>query len=348
MVNVNRRVDDDDEEGARQAAEDLPELTIGNNKKSAATRIKLDLDLAPQGAEGEPLEAALTYPEWDWKRRAHRRDHCRVLTAIAGEDGADWSPSEAMAQRVRRVQRQFEAIRSKRTIMHGQPDGEELDLSAVVRAVTDRRAGEPGTERVFTAARTVDRDLSVGVLVDLSLSTDAWIAGSRVLDIEKEALLTLSHGLTASMDEHAIFGFTSRRRSTVTVTQIKAYEEALGPKIERRIAALKPGQYTRMGAAIRHVAKGLEARPHRHRLMLVLTDGKPNDIDYYEGRYGIEDTRAAIREARHSGLSVFGITIDEHAQDYFPYIFGSGAYAIVPDAARLPTALPAIYRQLVQ
>src|SRR5690606_1126578 len=121
-----------------------------------------------------------------------------------------------------------------------------------------------------------------------------------------------------------------------------------GPRIERRIAALAPGQYTRMGAAIRHVGRDLENQPQRRKLMLVLTDGKPNDIDYYEGRYGIEDTRMAIREARRAGLSVFGITIDEHAQDYFPYIFGSGAYSIVPDAARLPAALPAIYRQIVQ
>ena len=117
---------------------------------------------------------------------------------------------------------------------------------------------------------------------------------------------------------------------------------------QERIAALTPGQYTRMGTAVRHVAKDLEEQPQRRKLMLVLTDGKPNDIDYYEGRYGIEDTRMAIREARRSGMSVFGITIDELAQDYFPYIFGSGAYAIVPDAARLPAALPAIYRQIVQ
>ncbi|RAI32099.1 VWA domain-containing protein, partial [Rhodoplanes roseus] len=88
--------------------------------------------------------------------------------------------------------------------------------------------------------------------------------------------------------------------------------------------------YTRMGAAIRHVAAGLKERPQRHRLLLLLTDGKPNDIDYYEGRYGIEDTRMAIREARKDGIRVFGVTVDEAARDYFPYLFGRGAYAIVP------------------
>ncbi len=329
-------------------AEDLPELTIGSNRKPAATRLKLDLDLAPQDADGAAIDAGLTYPEWDWKRRAYRQDHCRVVIGTAREDNPDWSPGEGLQQRVRRVRRQFEAIRSKRVILHGQPDGDELDLSAAVRAESDRRAGGAGTDRVFSAARVIDRDLAVAILIDLSLSTDSWIGGSRVLDIEKEALLTLSHGLTASLDEHAIYGFTSRRRSAVTMTVIKPFGELLGPRIEKRIAALTPGQYTRMGTAVRHVAKDLEEQPQRRKLMLVLTDGKPNDIDYYEGRYGIEDTRMAIREARRSGMSVFGITIDELAQDYFPYIFGSGAYAIVPDAARLPAALPAIYRQIVQ
>jgi nitric oxide reductase NorD protein len=127
---------------------------------------------------------------------------------------------------------------------------------------------------------------------------------------------------------------------------VKDFEESLNPKVIRRIQALKPGQYTRMGAAIRHVCSQMTERPHRHRLMLILTDGKPNDIDHYEGRYGIEDTRMAIREAREAGMRVFGVTVDEHARDYFPYIFGRGAYAIFPSIARLPSALPAIYRHI--
>jgi nitric oxide reductase NorD protein len=90
----------------------------------------------------------------------------------------------------------------------------------------------------------------------------------------------------------------------------------------------------------------LKARPNGHRLLLVLTDGKPNDVDHYEGRYGVEDTRRAILEARRDGAVVFGITIDLKAQDYFPALFGRGGYSIVSDATRLPAALPAIYRRL--
>ena len=141
-------------------------------------------------------------------------------------------------------------------------------------------------------------------------------------------------------------GVTSRRRTSVTVSTIKEFDEPLDRRIIRRIEALTPGQYTRIGAAVRHVTTELAERPQRHKLLLLLTDGKPNDIDHYEGRYGIEDTRMAIREARKAGLRVFGVTIDENARDYFPHIFGRGAYSIVRDIARLPAALPAIYRQI--
>jgi nitric oxide reductase NorD protein len=261
------------------------------------------------------------------------------------EQGGDWTPDAVTRRNIRRVRRQFEALRPRRQTIQAQPDGDELDLSMLVRDIADRRAGEAGSDRVFTDARPAVRDLSLAVLMDVSLSTDAWLGGRRVLDVEMGALLALTHGLTACGDEHAIFTFTSRRRN-VTVATVKAFNEPLGPKIVRRIEALKPGQYTRIGAAVRHVTTELAKRPHRHRLLLLLTDGKPNDIDHYEGRYGIEDTRMAIREARKSGLRVFGVTVDENARDYFPHIFGRGAYAIIRDVARLPAALPAIYRQI--
>lgn len=346
MINVNRHVEDDDEESAKQAAEDTPELTIGANSKRASTRLKLDLDLAPREADATALTEKLAYPEWDWKRRRYLPDYCHVQAQDASEEGEDWTPDPEMQRTIRSVRRQFEALRPRRQTFQAQPDGEELDLSMLVRDVSDRRAGGPGTERLFSNARAAARDLSLAVLMDVSLSTDAWLQERRVLDVEKSALLALTHGLTACGDEHAIYTFTSRRRSNVTVSTVKGFDEKLDARIVRRIEALKPGQYTRIGAAIRHVSKEMEKRPSRHRLLLLLTDGKPNDVDHYEGRYGIEDTRMAIVEARKLGLRVFGVTVDENARDYVPHIFGPGGYAIVRDIARLPAALPAIYRQI--
>lgn len=346
MVNVNRPVEDDDEDLARHAADDLNELTIGSHHKRAATRLKLDLDLAPPSAENGAIIAEQAYPEWDGRRQNYRRDYCRVIAETASEEGEDWAPDADMQQRIRQVRRQFEALRPKRQTFYGQPDGDDLDLTALVQNIANRKAGASANERVFLQTRNAVRDLSLAALMDVSLSTDAWLQECRVLDVEKGALLALTHGLTACGDEHAIFTFTSRRRHWVNVQNVKDFDQDLGPKVIRRIQALKPGQYTRIGPALRHVTSILKERPHRHRLLLVITDGKPNDIDHYEGRYGIEDTRMAIREARRAGLKVFGVTVDEHARDYFPYIFGRGSYAIFPNISRLPIALPAIYRQI--
>ncbi len=347
MINLNRSVEDDDADSARKAAEDLDEITVGQHERKAATRLKLELDLAPEAVETTPLAEVCTYPEWDYKRRVYHRDCCRVIAEPAALEGEEWRPDEAARRRIHRVRRQFEALRPRREILIGQPDGDELDLSAVVRSVADRCAGGPGSDCVYTAARTTARDLSVAVLIDVSLSTDSWIEDCRVLDVEKEALLALSVGLAACGDEYGIFTFTSRRRKAVWVRTVKEFDQKPDARTLRRIQALRPGDYTRMGAAVRHVTRKLEQRPQRHRLLLILTDGKPNDSDHYEGRYAVEDTRMAIREAQREGMKVFGITVDRSARDYFPYVFGPGAYTIFPHISRLPTALPAIYRQLI-
>ena len=345
-LNIPRAVDDDDAENARKAADDLDEIAVGTHRRKASTTLKLDLDLRAQAVDDTPLTATLTYPEWDHRRRTHLLDHCRVVAETAPADGESWQPDAAALRRIRQVRRQFEALRPKRMLFTGQADGDELDLTALVRSRADFRAGGCGSDRVHQQARSAARDLAVAVLVDGSLSTDGWIDGRRVLDVEKEALLALTHGLTACGDDHALYAFTSRRRDWVRVQTLKGFDEPLGPTVTRRIGALKPGYYTRMGAAIRHASAKLAERPNRHRLLVLLSDGKPNDVDHYEGRYGIEDTRQAIREARRDGLAVFAITVDAMARDYVPYLFGRGGYAIFPQVSHLTKALPALYRQV--
>lgn len=348
MVNVNRGKDDDEDDNARKAADDLDEIAVSPHSKKSATKVRLDLDLPPDIAAGEALRGSFTYPEWDYRKGALLPDHCRVETSVASEEGEDWEPDEAARRLIKRVRRQFEALRPRQVTFRRQADGDELDLEALVRAQTDLQATGEICDRVYLKTRSFARDLSVGVLMDVSLSTDAWIENRRVLDVEKEALSVFLSGLAACGDENAVFTFTSRRRDWVRVQTVKGFDEAFGPKVLRRIAALRPGYYTRIGAAVRHATTELEKRPHRHRLLLILTDGKPNDVDHYEGRFGIEDTRRAVLEARRKGLTVFGVTIDRRAQDYFPALFGRGHYAIVGDLARLSRALPRIYQSLSQ
>jgi nitric oxide reductase NorD protein len=131
------------------------------------------------------------------------------------------------------------------------------------------------------------------------------------------------------------------------VQTAKAFGEPMSAMVEARIAELKPGFYTRLGAAIRHASAGLSDQGRKRRLLLVITDGKPNDLDHYEGRHGIEDSRKAVLEARRAGHAVFGITVDRDGKSWFPRMFGQGGFALIPDPDKLTHALPEIYRQLV-
>ncbi|MFC3568865.1 nitric oxide reductase D protein [Paracoccus simplex] len=348
FLNLNRRVEDDDLENAKKAADDQDEIGLGQVSKAPATRLKLHLDLAPEDVDRERLSAAFTYPEWDARAQTYLPDHCRVLAAPAGGDAALQAPPDAAARRrIRAVQRRFQALRPARTMQSGQPDGEELDLDAALRSVTDLRATGRGSDRIWRQSRPGRRDLAVSILLDVSRSTESMVSGRPVIQIAREALTALAWGLDSCGDRFAVQGFSSLRRDRVWLHGCKDFDEPMGPAVEARINALSPGFYTRLGAALRHCSAGLAAQSRARRLLLVLTDGKPNDLDHYEGRHGIEDSAMAVREARRAGHAVFGITIDRAAQTWFPRIFGRGGFAVIRDPDRLVGALPEIYRQLV-
>jgi len=347
MVNVNRMVDDEEDKNASSNAEQMDEITLSPNQQRAASQLRIDLDLTPPTTGGEQLGGEHIYAEWNYRIQAYQQNHCRVLTGTQQEETDERTTNEQTRRHIRRVKQQFEAFRPRREWLRGQVDGNELDMDAVVRARCDFAAVGEDTAGLYMAARAQARDLAIAILIDVSLSTDAWVEDRRVIDIEKEALLVLAHGLSSCGDDYSIQSFTSHRRHRVWVNTLKSFDEAMCEAIEGRIAALKPGHYTRMGAAVRHTAAELCKRPNRHRLLLVLSDGKPSDSDYYEGRYAIEDTRRAVLEAREKDLKVFGITIDLDAQQYIGHLFGRGGYAMVHKPEHLSQALPGIYQQII-
>jgi nitric oxide reductase NorD protein len=192
-----------------------------------------------------------------------------------------------------------------------------------------------------------ERDISCLVLADLSMSTDAGInADQRVIDVIRDSILVFSEALLEAGDPFAIYGFSSIKNKQVRFHLVKNFAETYNDGIRGRILSIKPGFYTRMGASIRQATQILEQQNSQQRLLLIISDGKPNDIDHYEGRYGIEDTRKAIQEAKFLGLQPFCITIDEEGSDYLPYLFGDQGFAVIKDIARLPSLLPKLYLNL--
>jgi nitric oxide reductase NorD protein len=252
------------------------------------------------------------------------------------------------ASLVRLLRERFERLQARRTRLGQQRDGEELDLIASVRALVDQRTGHSVDDRLYIDVRPARRGLAIALLVDISGSTDQWVdATHRVIDIEKVALVLASEALDALGDLYAVLTFSGKGRENVRVRMIKDFAERNGGAIRERIAALEPEGYTRAGPAIRHAAHLLAHQPAGHRLLLILSDGKPNDVDEYESQYAIEDTRQAIIEARRAGVYPFCLTVDREGRDYLARIFGESGHAILREPGQLPMALVRVVRQLL-
>ncbi|MCW3784405.1 nitric oxide reductase activation protein NorD [Defluviimonas salinarum] len=341
-LNLNRMVDDDDQENAQKAAEDQDHITLSQHMRRAATRLRLSLDLSPQDAEHERLAGKFTYPEWNHRLAKHMPGHVRVLEADA-IPAASYAPD---ARLVARVRRQFAPLHPRRVMQPRHLDGDELDLDAAIRSRIALHARREGSDRIWQASRPTARDLSVAILLDCSRSTEAAMGDHAVIDTAREALAALAAGIATAGDRLAIWGFSSLRRDRVFVTRCKGFEESMSDATTARIGGLQPGHYTRLGAAIRHASAQLATEAAARRLLLVLTDGKPNDLDHYEGVHGIEDSRMAVREARSLGQSVHGVIVDADGQEWFSRIFGRAGFTLLPYPDRLPRALPDIYQSL--
>jgi nitric oxide reductase NorD protein len=293
----------------------------------------------------------LRYPEWDFRTERYRRAYCSVREVVAAPGEPSWSLRVLEEHRslLTALRRRFELLRPRRERRPRQCDGEDIDLDAFVDDFADRSAGRAPTERLYLAQRPLRRDVAATFLIDASGSTDSWVSGARtVLEVEKQATLVFCEALESLGDRYGIYAFSGRSARDVTVERAKAIEERYGAAVRARIGGLSGSAYTRLGAPIRHLTALLARERSRERLLFLLSDGKPNDEDEYEGRYGIEDTRQAVAEARLQGLSVFCLTVDREGSAYLPHMFGPHGFAVVSAVAELPLRLPEIYRSLTQ
>lgn len=347
-VQVDRGTDEEDDLGrAKTAAADMDRISVARDRRASGARLRFDLDLPAEAEDDLVLADGTLLPEWDWRRRRLEPDRCRVVSLLA-QDAAPCPLPTHLGRTARRLRGQFQALAPARVWHRGQSDGQEIDLDAYLRLAADRRAGIGAHgDALYRDLRNGARDLACLLLADLSLSTDSYIDDrARVIDVIRDSLFLFAESLSATGDRFGVFGFSSRRRDPVRVHTLKGFDEAYGAAVRGRIDAIKPGYYTRMGAGIRHATNLLAAQPAGRRLLLLLSDGKPNDLDRYEGRFGIEDTRHAVAAAHRLGLTPFCVTIDERGNDYLPHLFGSGGYVVIRRPAELPARLPLLYARL--
>ncbi|HEY2375619.1 MAG TPA: VWA domain-containing protein [Gemmatimonadaceae bacterium] len=300
----------------------------------------------------EPLTRDdVVYPEWDAASHQYRRDSVIVRARPAREASPDWATAtlKEHAALVRHVRERFERLRARRTRVPRQREGDELDLAACVRALVDARTGHTIDDRLYVAVRPARRELAIMLLVDVSGSTDTLVTKTlQVIDVEKIALLIAAEALDALGDRYAMLAFSGKGARSVQLRTIKGFAERNGPTVRSRIAALAPDANTRLGAAIRHATALLDAQSAGHRLLLILSDGKPNDVDTYQGQYGIEDSRQAINEARARDVFPFCLTVDHEDSAYLKRIFGPAGYEILPRPDHLPKVLLQVVRSLLE
>ncbi len=344
---VDRTSSEDDDDDVMQTADDMDTISVAQDSETTTSKIKLDIDLPASEYDDIILGEGISIDEWDYKKQILQKDHCRIIPMVSRNVDDIELPTKLQAQ-ARKIRRQFEIIRPQRHWLSRQSEGMELDLESYINFITDRKHGYVQSDTpVYRDLRNQTRDLSCLLLADLSLSTDAHISNTkRVIDVIRESLYLFSEALSVTGDRFALHGFSSRNRNHVRFYDIKSFDDDYNNRTHGHINAVKPGYYTRMGTAIRYASQLLEKEDSSQKLLLILTDGKPNDLDKYEGRYGLEDTRQAILEAEKKGLQPFCVTIDEKSEDYLAHLFGKNSFVLIKNTEELPTKLPLLYLRL--
>jgi nitric oxide reductase NorD protein len=354
---LHRPLDRDDQTGAEEFGDMLSELSAARMVSSPERAREVLLSDDPPTSRTTVSFVAdacgpvrFRYPEWNWRRESYLESAVTVhlLSPRLGEQ--QWIDTVLADHRslLEGIRRQFEVLRARPMRLRRQSDGEEIDLDALVESHADLRAGGAHNDTLYETRRPGHRSIAIVLLVDASGSTDGWIGGGhRVIDVEREALLLVCIALEELGEPFTVQTFSGEGPHGVTMRVLKDFDERYCNEVALRIAGLEPERYTRAGAALRHATAQLMRQPAEHRLLLLLSDGKPNDADHYDGRYGLEDTRQAINEARMQGVFPFCLTIDRQAANYLPQVFGASGYALLQTPKRLPMVLLDWLRRLI-
>jgi hypothetical protein len=327
------------------------------------------------------------YDEWDYLQRRYLTHWCRVYEeTLIGEDSDEVAPlTEAIRHFQPIVQKQLEQIRPTGLQRVSRvADGDELDLNAIIEARQDIRAGTSPSERFYSRKERMHRDVCAIFLVDLSASTDdpieppepfdwseydenadenlrdPWFSGEadetddepkrKIIDVQREAMVVMASSLDALGDAYGIYGFSGYGKDCVEVYVAKEPNEGFSQKTLLAIAAMQPKRSTRMGPAIRHATHKLMQSGHAMKVLMVISDGFPQDSDYGPERgnhdYGVQDTSMALKEAQQKGVESFCVTVDRSGQDYLRQMCPDSRYLVIEEIADLPDQLSKVYTAL--
>lgn len=315
----------------------ISSIPYASDRESDLGEIGLDTE------EYTQLDNTIRYREWDYLRQRYREGYCLLNEHDVPpvDDRFVEKTLEKYSGLLKSIKKTFEAVLGESKLLRKQSQGDDIDLDALVEAQADFASGREMSDNVYTRYRNRERSIAVMFMVDMSGSTHGWIN-----DAERESLILLCEALETLGDRYAIYGFSGRTNKRCETYRIKRFDEAYSSAVRQRISGIRAKGFTRMGVAIRHLGHLLNLTRARTKILITLSDGRPEDYDAYRGRYAVEDTRHALLELRHEGIHSFCITIDKEAQDYLPHMYGAANYTVIHEVKKLPLKVADIYRRL--
>lgn len=296
----------------------------------------------------ETGEKCLHYDEWDYKKQNYKKEHCRVFISHFKNKNKGYY-SEIIKQKskiINELKVLFARVNNELEKVHKATFGEEIDFDAYVETYPDFLMKRTPDEKLYISKSKKNNELSILILVDVSLSSDGYTGGKRVLDIQKESLICFGEVLNDYNIEFQIDIFNSKTRNKCFYKNVKKFDEDWNDTKDI-IGSIEADSYTRIGPALRHAAEELENSSNRKKWVLILTDGKPNDYDKYEGKQGLEDVKKALQELENKGIHSFALAVESVSRYYLPMMFGHRNYNILPQAENLPLALGDFYRRIL-
>ena len=299
----------------------------------------------------EPVSEPFHYHEWDYQIQLHRPDWVTVYERRQPKgDPQDvddiLTAHKPIAHRIRQIIDLLAPAGVQR--QRGLEDGDEIDINAAVDAMVAIRMGEQPSPRITLRNVLKNRDLAVVVLLDLSESTNETLGNSdkTVLELTREAATLVATAIEGIGDPFALHGFASDGRHDVQYYRFKDFNQHFDDDAKARLAGMKGGLSTRMGAALRHASHHLLKQQEKRKLILLVTDGEPADIDESDPQHLRFDTKKAVEELYSNGVLTYCLTLDPMADNYVKRIFGENNYTIIDHVDRLPEQLPLLFASL--
>ena len=288
------------------------------------------------------------YDEYNYKKREYRHEYCKVFHKKTVELDLEYYTNTISKNGIilRSIRRQFANFFNKMIEVKRVETGESLNIDALTDMVSDIYSGHSPNEKIYNTKRKKHKDISILFLLDQSLSSDGYASGSRIIDVEKQIAILMGEVLNDYEIEFQIDGFSSKTRNNCTYNTVKSFDTSWD-KGKNKVGTLEPSGFTRMGPALRHANYLLSQRDTRAKWIVFLTDGKPNDYDKYEGKYGIADVKQALKEMDQNHISIHAFAIEQRAKYYLPLMFGTRNYNVLANPKEMINAMTIFVERIV-